>query len=85
MATSIFKGALGSIFGPHSFNCIIPLPLEEFLALLFVLKKDAGVPSLILEVALIAGVHGRFRPGPVSGEPATRGSILKEQKGEMIV
>jgi hypothetical protein len=49
-ATSIFKGALGSVFGPHSFNCIIPLPLEQFLVFLFVVKKEAVVPSLMLYV-----------------------------------
>jgi hypothetical protein len=62
-------------------SCIIPLPVEEFLDLLLVLKKDAGVPSLMLEVAVIAGVHGRFRPGRVAGEPTAR-SILNKQKGE---
>jgi hypothetical protein len=57
---------------------------------LFVLKKDAGVPLLVmLDVAMIAGVRGRFRlkraspPIPALGERARSTLILKKQIGEM--
>jgi hypothetical protein len=69
-ATSIISGAFGLLFGPQSFNCIIP-PFWAFLAFL-ALKNKAGVFKLMLEVAInlsvIAGVQGRLTalPPPTS-------------------